>query len=339
MKRILIGLSVLLAAEGVATQQTTVGIDTWTVPRTSEGHPDLQGIWTTQTFTPLQRPDRLSDKEFFTEEEAAELTELLTATGVDPLARNLLAEENEEERLDLTRQDDPTHYDNAIWLTTPRPKGLSSRRTSLIVTPRDGRIPPRVPEARERAVARAAALNYGLDSYENRHFQERCLAWIHEGPPMLPPPYNDLYQIFQAPGYVVILIEMSNNAIRIIPTDGRPHIPQTIRQWPGDSRGRWEDDTLVVDTTNFTDKTGFQGSSDALHLVERFTRIAADTIRYEFTVEDPTTWTSSWSVEIPMIRSEGPLYEYTCHEGNYGIVNSLRGARIAERKGAELNPQ
>ena len=329
MKRIVLVLSVLLAAEGVAAQTQTAAADSWTVPRTSDGHPDLQGIWTTQTFNPLQRPDRLAGREFLTEAEAAELTELLTAPGVNPLARNLLAEESEEERHDRTRQTDPTHYDNAVWLTTPRPKGLSSRRTSLIVDPPDGRIPPMVPEARKRAAARAAAR--GFDSYENRPFQERCLAWTHEGPPMLPPPYNDLYQIFQVPGYVVILLEISNNAVRIIPTDGRPHLPQTIRQWPGDSRGRWEDDTLVVDTTNFTDKTGFQGSSDALHVVERFTRVDADTILYEFTVEDPTTWTKPWSVEIPMIKTEGPLYEYTCHEGNYGIVNSLRGARAAER--------
>ena len=152
---------------------------------------------------------------------------------------------------------------------------------------------------------------------------------------MLPPAYNDLYQIFQVPGYVAILPEMSNNAVRIISTDGRPHLPHTIRQWPGDSSGRWEGDTLVVDTTNFTDKTGFRGSGDALHVVERFTRVDADTILYEFTVEDPTTWTRPWSVEIPLMKTEGPLYEYTCHEGNYGIVNSLRGARVAERRAAE----
>ena len=294
MKRIVLVLSLLLAAEGVAAQTQTAAADSWTVPRTPDGHPDLQGIWTTQTFTPLQRPDRLAGREFLTEEEAAELTELLTAQGVDPLARNLLAEESEEERRDRTRQADPTHYDNAVWLTTRRPKGLSSRRTSLIVAPPDGRIPPMTPQARERAAARAAAR--GFDSYENRPFSERCLAWTHEGPPMLPPPYNDLYQIFQVPGYVVILPEMSNNAVRIIPTDGRPHLPQMIRQWPGDSRGRWEGYTLVVDTTNFTDKTNFQGSSDVLRVVERFTRVDADTILYEFTVEDPTTWTRPWSV-------------------------------------------
>ena len=181
MKCIVPILVLMVAAGGVAAQSQTAAPRSWTVPRTPDGHPDLQGIWTTQTFTPLQRPDRLAGREFLTEEEAAELTELLTAPGVNPLATATLAGGSEAELRERLRQADPTHYDNEIWLTTPRPKGLSSRRTSLIVDPPDGRIPPRVPEARERAAARSAALNYGVDSYENRHFQERCLAWIHEG--------------------------------------------------------------------------------------------------------------------------------------------------------------
>jgi hypothetical protein len=332
MTRIGLVLSVLVVAGGVAAQTQT--LEEWTVPRTPEGHPDLQGIWTSQTFTPLERPDRFAGREFLTEEEAATLTELLNAPGVDPLATSVLDGGSDADIRERLRQTDPTHYDNEVWLTTSRPKGLSSRRTSLVVDPPDGRIPPTVPAAQERARARRAALNYGLDSYENRHFQERCLAWVHEGPPMLPPPYNDLYQFFQVPGYVVIMPELSNNAVRIIPTDGRPHLPQTIRQWPGDSRGRWEGDALVVDTTNFTDKTGFRGSSDALHLVERFSRVDDDTILYEFTVEDPATWTRPWSVEVPMKKTEGPLYEYTCHEGNYGIPNSLAGARAQEQAAA-----
>ena len=149
---------------------------------------------------------------------------------------------------------------------------------------------------------------------------------------MLPPSYNDVLQIFQAPGYVAILQEMSNNGVRIIPLDGRPHLPTNIRQFPGDSRGRWEGDTLVVDTTNFTDKTHFRGSSEALHVVERFTRVDADTILYEFTVEDPKSWTKPWSAEIPMMKTEGPLYEYACHEGNYDLSNILRIARALEKK-------
>ena len=153
------------------------------------------------------------------------------------------------------------------------------------------------------------------------------MIWTHEGPPMLPPPYNDLYQIFQTPGVVVIFPEMANNPPRIVATDGRPPISDKIRQWPGASRGHWDGDTLVIETTNFSNKTSFQGASSTLHVVEHFTRTSDDRILYEFTVEDPATWERSWSVEMPMSADDGPLYEYHCHEGNYGIVNTLRGAR------------
>jgi hypothetical protein len=149
---------------------------------------------------------------------------------------------------------------------------------------------------------------------------------------MIPPPYNDVLQIVQTPGYVVILRELSTNLPRIIPTDGRPHLPDGIRQWAGDSRGRWEGDTLVVETSRFNDKTAFQGSTSNLTVVERFTRISADQITYHWTATDPTFWTRPWSVEIPMLKTEGRPYEYTCHEGNYGIVNTLKGARVADRK-------
>ncbi len=335
MQRIVLLAAVTLAAVPAVAPAQTSG--TWTMPRTPDGRPDLQGIWTTQTFTPLQRPAQFEGREFLTDEEAAALTAVLTAPGVDPLKggafTDALNREDEARRQAATVQTDPTHYDNAVWLRTPDPKGLSSRRTSLIVDPPNGRIPPRTDEARERASRRRAA--GGFDSHENRPAQERCLVWNHEGPPMIPPPYNDLYQIFQTPGYVVLFPELANNLVRIIPTDGRAHVSERIRQWPGHSVGRWDGDTLVVDTTHFTDKTGFQGSGADLHVVERFTRVDADTIRYEFTVEDPTTWTRPWSVEMPMLRSEGPLYEYTCHEGNYGMMNTMRGARRADRTAAE----
>ena len=324
-------LAPLLSAPVPAADQAPLSAEkTWTPPRTPAGRPDLQGLWTMATFTPLERPTHLAGKEFFTEEETAELRRVFTAEGVDPLARSAIHEEDEEKRRKLLRQSkESIHYDNAVWLGTKRPKGLSSRRTSLIVDPSDGRIPPLTPEARKRAADRAAAR--GFDSYENRPLAERCIVWRHEGPPMLPPSYNDVLQIFQAPGYVAILQEMNNNGVRIIPLDGRPHLPTNIRQFPGDSRGRWEGDTLVVDTTNFTDKTHFRGSSEALHVVERFTRVDADTILYEFTVEDPTSWTKAWSAEIPMMKTEGPLYEYACHEGNYDLSNILRIARALEK--------
>ncbi len=320
----------LLAPVPVVGQATSSEAKTWTAPRTPDGQPDLQGIWTSATFTPLERPAHLAGKEFFTEEEAAELRQLFTAEGVDPLARSAINEEDEEQRRKRLRQSkESIHYDNAIWLATTRPKGLSSRRTSLIVDPPDGRIPPLTPEAQKREADRTAARSF--DSHETRPLAERCIVWRHEGSPMLPPAYNDILQIFQAPGYVAVLQEMSNNGVRIIPLDGRPHLPPNIRQFPGDSRGRWEGDTLVVDTTNFTDKTHFRGSSEALHVVERFTRADADTILYEFTVEDPTSWTQPWSAEFPLMKTAGPLYEYACHEGNYDLPNILRVARNLEK--------
>ena len=303
----------------------------WTAPRTAEGHPNLQGTWTTQTYTPLERPARYAGKEFLTEQEAAELTKLLIQEGVDPLAPGIFAA-SDEERRKRVQQNDPTHYDNELWLRTSQPKALSSLRTSLIFDPPDGRIPPQTPEARQRATARRGA--GGFNSHENRPLQERCVIWTHEGPPMMPPPYNDILQIIQTPGYVIIFRELAT-APRIISMDGRPHLPERVRLWAGDSRGRWEGDTLVVDTTNFNDKTNFQGSTASLHVVERFRRVSADRILYQFTVEDPATWTRPWSAEIPMLQTDGRLFEYACHEGNYGMEGILKGARTEETDAAE----
>jgi hypothetical protein len=330
MNRLLlvVGTGLLALSPNIQAQSTG---SAWKPPRTSDGRPDLRGIWSTQTFTPLQRPERYADQEFLTEAEAAELARLLTQEGVDPLAAGLFGASDEERRKRI-HQADPTHYDNALWLTTREPKALSSRRTSLIVNPRDGRLPPTTAAAQARAAARRAAGGY--DSYENRPLQERCIVWTHEGPPMMPPPYNDVLEIIQTPGYVVVFRELAT-APRIIPTDGRPHLPKANRLWNGDSVGRWEGDTLVVDTTNFHDKVSFQGSTSALHVVERFTRVSADRILYEFTVDDPATWTRPWSAEIPMLRADGPLFEYACHEGNYGLANILSGARFMEKNAGE----
>ena len=332
MKRLLLA-AIVTAASLSAHAQTA---RTWTPGRTPDGRPDLQGIWTTQTFTPLQRPDRYAGKEFLTEQEAAELTKLLTQEDVDPLAPGIFAA-SDEDRAKRALQNDPTHYNNAAWLRTPQPKALSSLRTSLIVDPPDGKIPPMTPEGQKRAAARRAAA--GFDGYENRPLQERCVVWTHEGPPMIPPPYNDVIQILQTPGFVIVIRELSTNLPRIISTDGRPHVSDGLRQWAGDSRGRWEGNTLVVETSRFNDKTAFQGSTSALTVVERFTRIGADQIKYEWTATDPTTWTRPWSAEIPMLKTEGRPYEYTCHEGNYGIVNTLKGARVADRRAAEAATQ
>ncbi|MBM3772793.1 MAG: hypothetical protein FJW27_16175 [Acidimicrobiia bacterium] len=302
------------------------------IPRKLDGRPDLQGYWTTQTFTPLQRPDRYANQPFLTDEEAARLTALLSQPNVDPLRGGIFAAADHDRESNV-EQADPTHYDNAQWLTTSRPKTLTSRRTSLIVDPPNGRFPPLTEEGQKRAAARRAAVNF--DSYAGRPLQERCIVWTHEGPPMMPPPYNDVTQILQSAGYVTIVRELATNLPRLIPTDGRPSAAASIRQWGGISRGRWEGDTLVVETTNFSEKTAFQGATESLRVVERFTRVSADRIDYTFTVSDPATWTAPWTVELPMIRSEGPLHEYACHEGNYGLVNILRGARAADQKRAK----
>jgi hypothetical protein len=313
---------------GIASAKAESPKVAWTVPRTPDGHPDLQGIWTTHTYTPLTRPARYASQEFLTDQEADELSALLAADETDPLVTNIFCA-SDEERRKRVKQNDSTHYDNAMWLATPDQKPLSSNRTSLIYDPPDGQIPPQVPAARQRAAARRALA--GFDSYENRPLQERCIIWSHEGPPMMPAPYNDVLQIIQTPDHFVIHRELAT-APRVIPTNGRRHISERLRLFAGDSTGRWEGDTFVVDTTNYTDRTAFQGSSSALHVVERFTRVSADKIIYRFTVEDPNTWARSWSAEVAMLADKGPLFEYACHEGNYGLPNILSGARYTEKK-------
>ncbi len=303
----------------------------WNPPRTPDGHPDLQGIWTSATLTPLERPPELAGKQVLTPAEAA-------AYG-----SQLLQQDNRD------RRDGPAGADlgrayNEAWFDRGT-KVVGTRRTSLIVDPPDGRVPPLTPEARKKLDAtRASAVLHPADGPEDRPLAERCLLWPTAGPPMLPGAYNNNYEIVQAPGVVAILVEMIHDT-RIIPVDGRPHLPQNIRQWMGDPRGHWEGDTLVVETTNFTDKTSdvgagmvratFRGSDDKLRLIERFTRVDADKLLYEFTVDDPTAFTKPWTAQIPMTRSSGPLFEYACHEGNYAMRSVLGGARAEEKKAAE----
>jgi hypothetical protein len=241
------------------------------------------------------------------------------------------------EREDGRPPDDPRTEQSvhpAWWLDYGKTV-VKGGRTSLIQDPPDGRIPALTPEAQQRLAARrAAARSHGpADSYEDRSLFERCITrGVPEG--LLPGPYNNNMQLLQTPGYVVIITEMIHDA-RVVPIDGRPHDNPQMRRWMGDSRGRWDGDTLVVDTTNFTDKTSFRGSGANLHLIERFTRVDADTIEYRFTVDDPTTWTKPWTVAYPMVKTAGPIYEYACHEGNYGLVGILAGARAEERVAAE----
>ena len=287
------------------------------VPRLADGHPDLQGTWDFRSATPLERPARFEGREFMTPKEVIEYEQLAL------------------QREDGRPPDDARSVEeqsvHPVWWLDYGKKVVKTARTSLIVDPPDGKMPPQTPEARERLAARrAAARTHGpADSYENRSLFERCLT---RGLPeqLLPGPYNNNLQIVQAPQYVVLMTEMIHEA-RIVPTDGRPHAGAAIRSWTGDPRGRWDGDTLVVDSTNFTDRTTFRGSGVNLHLVERFTRLDADTLEYRFTVEDPTTWTRPWTVAYPMTRTDAPVYEYACHEGNYGLRDILSGARYEER--------
>ncbi len=282
------------------------------LPRTPWGDPDLQGIWSMATITPFERPSALADKQTLTEEEAAELE------------RQTLATTNQDRRDGAGTDADVARAYNDVWWDRGT-KVVPTRQTSLVVDPPDGRVPPLTPEGQKRAAARAAR---GFDSWENRSLWERC---ITRGLPIVPGPYNNNYQILQTPDYVVIFQEMIHDA-RIIPLDGRPHLSPNIRQWFGDSRGRWEGDTLIVDTTNFTDKANFRGSTEGLHLIERFRRLDTGTVKYEFTIDDPTTFTKQWTAAIPMTRTDEPIYEYACHEGNYGMVNLLSGARVQEKE-------
>jgi hypothetical protein len=288
--------------------------------RTPDGQPDLQGYWTNTTVTPLERPKDLGTKAFFTPEEAAAYEKKQLATP-EPTGKGTYAD---------------VHYNMAQFgLEKSQTKVAANIRTSLITDPPDGRIPPMTPEAQKRNADRAAKLKgHEFDSAQNRSLAEQCILWPNEGPPMLPVGYNSNLQIVQGPGYVAVLQEMIHD-VRVIPTDGSPHLPPDVRQWMGDSRGHWEGDTLVVDTTNFTDRTAFRGSSANLHVVERFRRVDANTILYSFTVDDPSTWAHPWSAEIPMTQIKGPIFEYACHEGNYGMANNLSGARAEEQKKAQ----
>jgi len=282
-----------------------------TLPRTPWGDPDLQGVWSIATITPFERPSGMADKQVLSEQEAAEIEHT-----------NLTA--NNQDRRDGAGTDaDVARAYNDFWWDRGT-KVVSTRQTSLVVDPPDGRVPPLTTAGQERATARAAR---GYDSWEDRSLWERC---ITRGLPMIPGPYNNNYQIMQTPGYIVILHEMIHDA-RIIPLDGRPHVGQNVRQWFGDSRGRWEGSTLVVDTTNFTDKWSFRGSTQNLRLIERFTRLDGDTVKYEFTIDDPATFTKKWTASIPMSNTDETIYEYACHEGNYGMVNLLSGARVQEK--------
>jgi len=296
------------------------GVDDAAPPSPATGARDLEGIWSFATLTPFERPAELASKAYFTDEEA-------TAFVADTLARNDRDRRDGGAAIDAARGVADFWFDRGTGVAALDGKKL----TSLVIDPPDGRVPPVTAEARARAAARTAGNREGpADNPENRSLQERCLSF-NAGPPINLGPYNNYVQLFQMPNAVVIFTEMIHDA-RIVWTDGRPHLPPDIKLWLGDSRGRWEGNTLVVDTTNFTEKTGFRGTSDRLHLVERFTRTGGDTLRYEYTVDDPATFTRPWTAVLPMTKSNERLFEYACHEGNYALPDILRGARYQEKQ-------
>lgn len=306
----------------------------WTPPRTQDGQPDLQGVWTNATVTPFQRPAELGNKQFFTPEEAATFAKQRVQQGNADLI------EGPRGASDLGRR----AYNN-FWMD--RGTHVSkTMRTSIVIDPPDGRIPPFTPEAKVKYDAfHARIAAHPSDGPEDRLLTERCILFGASGPPMLPEPYNNNYEIVQTPGFVTIAAEM-NHETRVIPLDGRPHLPSTMRQWTGDSRGHWEGSTLVVDTTNFKGSlqsrfgvSYLDGMSDEnLHVVERFRRVDAETILYQATVDDPTVYSKPWTVELSMSRRASRIFEYACHEGNYALMDILAGARAAEKKAAAGKP-
>jgi hypothetical protein len=289
-----------------------------TVARTADGQPDLQGVWGFATITALERPKELEGKAFFTEKEAAEY-------------EKTFLDNNNRDRRDGAADADVSRAYNDFWWDSGN-HVVPTRRTSLIIDPPDGKLPSLTPAAQKRAAERAEARRlHGYDGPEDRPLQERCLVWTTAGPPIMPSAYNNNIRIVQSAGYVTILNEMIHD-VRIIPLDGRPHLPKNVRLWMGDSRGHWDGDTLVVDTTNFSDRTNFRGADENMHLIERFTRTNDDRLIYQFTVDNETAFTRSWTAEIPMTRSKDPMFEYACHEGNYSLTNVLAGARAADQE-------
>ncbi len=296
----------------------------WTPPRLPNGQPDLQGMWSFSTATPLERPADLADKEFLTPDEAA------------AYAKKVVADRNKDARGQNAQSDVEAAYNDFWWDQGDSMAG--NRRTSLVIDPKDGRIPALTPAGAKRAAESGAKWVGAPNGPEDRSLGERCIMGFNAGPPMAPSAYNNNVHILQTANHVSLLNEMIHNA-RIVPFDSRVPPPPHVRLWAGYSRARWDGDTLVIETTNFrpegTGQVALRGmSGDQLKLTERFTRASADMLLYEFTVDDPGTWVRPWTVQLPMMLSDEPIYEYACHEGNYGMMNMLSGARAKDSAGS-----
>jgi hypothetical protein len=299
------------------------GTKKWTAPRTPDGQPDLQGYWTNSTYVPLERPDKVT-KAFYTEQEFAAVVKDAAAREAEQTEPGTVAD---------------VHYDFTQFGLDRSQSAFvkSDLRTSMIVDPPNGKMPPLTTEGQKRAADRAAERRRAgatTDAVQNMPVGTRCLIMAGSGPPMMNAGYNSNYQIVQGAGYVMILVEMIHDA-RIIPIDNRASLPDNMRQWMGDSRGHWEGDTLVIETTNLNGKNPFRGSSEKMKVTERISRLDANTLSYRFTIDDPATWSAPWTAEAPMTKSVGPIFEHACHEGNYGVRNTLAGARREEKEAAE----
>ncbi len=324
--RCLLSIAISMSVAASLSAASYAADSNYTAPRNEWGQPDLRGVWNFSSNTPLERPAKYADQEFLTDDDVARIRE-------EALADIASSDGN-------SSQGGVGGY-NQFWID-----GLpieENRRTSLIIDPPNGRMPARVPGAPvafgglgpdiegERPV-RFAVGGIGKDGPEDRGLSERCLLGFNSVPPFMPSMYNNNVQLFQNKDHFVIFNEMIHES-RIVPIDGRPHLPADVAQWTGDSRGYWDGDTLVVETINFTDKTqSFRGTGIAknMHLIERFTRVSDEKVEYEFTVNDSQAFVAPVTVLVPMLKMEEEVYEYACHEGNYGMVNILRGQRVEE---------
>lgn len=310
----------------------------WVVPRTSDGRPDLQGVWSNNNATPLERPKELAGRALLTDEEVAAMkkkaAELYDGTGdaafgdtiFQTVYASIKGSSSGPHKKAANEFDSGTGDYSSIWIVSRD----WDNRTSLITDPPDGRLPAMTREGQARRTAAFAAMSRPARGPEDRGLQERCITF---GSPQLIAGYQSYYEIRQTSDAAVVLTEMIHDA-RVVPLDGRPHIPSVIRTWMGDSRGHWEGDTLVVDSTNYKPRAFMSSSSEKLHVTERFSRTGPETLKYEITIDDPGTWTKPWSLMIPLRHSPSPIYEYACHEGNVGLAGILAGARAEEQAAA-----
>ncbi|WP_129642522.1 hypothetical protein [Peristeroidobacter agariperforans] len=324
-----IGLAIALAVAAMTAHSADGASRRYQAPRLADGTPDLQGVWTNQTATPMERAVELGTRRAFTDAEAAAISKAAIA-AVEADAQP----SDPDKKIEAAASLPPVGNYNLFWTD----RGMSvaqidgEYRTSMIIEPLNGRVPPLTEAAQQRMTA--TKIGRSNDGPEGRALGERCLLSFGyaSGPPMLPVMYNSYYQIVQSPGYVMILVEMVHDA-RIIRIDDK-HVPSSVRKWMGDSVGRWEGDTLVVETRNFRQEQSFRGSSEQAVITERFTRVADDKIVYRFTIDDPATFTERITGELPFAPANGNIYEYACHEGNYALPGILSGAREEEKAAA-----